>query len=169
MIFMTSILTNSAALAALGTLRMIDSNMDMVQRRISSGYKVGSASDNSAYWSIATTMRSDSAALSTTQDALGLAAAKADTSYAGLSSAIDILTQVKAKLVGSARTRRRQGQDQQGSCRTQEPAGLGGPIGLLFRRELALQHVNRRDRHQATGQFLQQGCGWHGERRDYKP
>nr|WP_316652360.1 flagellin [uncultured Gellertiella sp.] len=98
---MTSILTNSAALAALGTLRMIDSNMDMVQRRISSGYKVGSASDNSAYWSIATTMRSDSAALSTTQDALGLAAAKADTSYAGLSSAIDILTQVKAELVAA--------------------------------------------------------------------
>jgi flagellin len=98
---MTSILTNSAAMAALQTLRSINTNMEDVQNRISSGYRVETAADNAAYWSIATTMRSDNAALSTVQDALGLGAAKVDTSYAGLSSAIDVVSEIKAKLVAA--------------------------------------------------------------------
>lgn len=98
---MTSILTNSAAMAALQTLRSINSNMETVQSRISSGYRVETAADNAAYWSIATTMRSDNAALSTVQDALGLGAAKVDTSYAGMSSAIDVVSEIKAKLVAA--------------------------------------------------------------------
>ncbi|KAA3499609.1 flagellin, partial [Agrobacterium vitis] len=60
---MTSIMTNNAAISALSTLRSISSDMDTTQSRISSGYKVESASDNAAYWSIATTMRSDNKAL----------------------------------------------------------------------------------------------------------
>lgn len=98
---MTSILTNSAAMAALQTLRSITTNMEEVQNRISSGYRVETAADNAAYWSIATTMRSDNAALSTVQDALGLGAAKVDTSYAGMSSAIDVVSEIKAKLVAA--------------------------------------------------------------------
>ncbi|MCV9962834.1 flagellin [Pararhizobium sp. BT-229] len=98
---MTSILTNSAAMAALQTLRSINTNMEEVQNRISSGYRVETAADNAAYWSIATTMRSDNAALSTVQDALGLGAAKVDTSYAGMSSAIDVVSEIKAKLVAA--------------------------------------------------------------------
>ncbi|HTO32829.1 MAG TPA: flagellin [Pararhizobium sp.] len=98
---MTSILTNSAAMAALQTLRSINTNMETVQSRISSGYRVETAADNAAYWSIATTMRSDNAALSTVQDALGLGAAKVDTSYAGMSSAIDVVSEIKAKLVAA--------------------------------------------------------------------
>ncbi|WP_438750179.1 flagellin [Pararhizobium sp. O133] len=98
---MTSILTNSAAMAALQTLRSINTNMETVQSRISSGYRVETAADNAAYWSIATTMRSDNAALSTVQDALGLGAAKVDTSYAGMSSAIEVVSEIKAKLVAA--------------------------------------------------------------------
>lgn len=99
---MTSILTNGAALAALSTLRSIDKNMEEVQRHVSSGYRVETAADNAAYWSIATTMRSDSGALQTTQDALGLAAAKADTSYAGLSNAVEIMQNIKSKMVAAS-------------------------------------------------------------------
>ncbi|OBZ96511.1 flagellin, partial [Pararhizobium polonicum] len=69
---MTSILTNSAAMAALSTLRSIGSGMETTQGRVSSGLRVETAADNAAYWSIATTMRSDNKALSTVQDALGL-------------------------------------------------------------------------------------------------
>lgn len=98
---MTSIMTNAAAMAALQTLRSINTNMEEVQNRISSGYRVETAADNAAYWSIATTMRSDNAALSTVQDALGLGAAKVDTSYAGMSSAIDVISEIKAKLVAA--------------------------------------------------------------------
>jgi flagellin len=46
-------------------------------------------------------MRSDNKALSTVQDALGLGAAKTDTAYTGLESAIDVITEVKAKLVAA--------------------------------------------------------------------
>jgi len=98
---MTSILTNSSAMAALSTLRSISSDMESTQGRISSGLRVGSASDNAAYWSIATTMRSDNKALSTVQDALGLGAAKTDTAYTGLNAAIDVVSEIKAKLVAA--------------------------------------------------------------------
>ncbi|MCM2472819.1 flagellin [Rhizobium sp. CG5] len=98
---MTSIMTNTAAMAALQTLRSIDSNMEETQARVSSGYRVGTAADNAAYWSIATTMRSDNAALSTVQDALGLGAAKTDTAYTGLESAVEVVTEIKSKLVAA--------------------------------------------------------------------
>ncbi|MFB2549658.1 flagellin N-terminal helical domain-containing protein [Ensifer soli] len=98
---MTSIMTNGAAMAALQTLRSINSNMESVQSRISSGYRVETAADNAAYWSIATTMRSDNKALSTVQDALGLGAAKVDTAYAAMDNAIDVLSEIKAKLVAA--------------------------------------------------------------------
>jgi len=98
---MSSLLTNSTAMAALSTLRSISSSMEMTQNRISSGLKVATASDNSAYWSIATTMRSDAQALGTVSEALGLGAAKTDTAYTGMKSAIDVVTQIKAKLVAA--------------------------------------------------------------------
>ena len=98
---MTSIMTNSAAMSALSTLRSINSDMENTQNRVSSGYRVESAADNAAYWSIATTMRSDNKALSTVQDALGLGAAKVDVAYTGMNSAIDVVSEIKAKLVAA--------------------------------------------------------------------
>ena len=98
---MTSIMTNTSALSALKTLRSISGEMEDTQNRISTGYRVADASDNAAYWSISTTMKSDKAALSTVQDALGFAAAKTDTAYTGLNAAIDVVTEIKTKLVAA--------------------------------------------------------------------
>jgi flagellin len=98
---MTSILTNGAAMAALQTLRAIDRNLETTQARVSSGLRVETAADNAAYWSIATTMRSDNSALSTVQDALGLGAAKVDTAYEALDSAIATVTEIKSKIVAA--------------------------------------------------------------------
>ena len=99
--FMTSILTNVAAMSALQTLRSINSNLEDTQNRVSSGYRVAEAKDNAAYWSIATTMRSDNKALSAVSDALGLGAAKVDTAYSAMDSAIDIVSEIKAKIVAA--------------------------------------------------------------------
>jgi flagellin len=99
---MTSILTNIAAMAALQTLRTIGSNMEETQAHVSSGLRVGEASDNAAYWSIATTMRSDNMALSAVQDALGLGAAKVDTAYSGMESAIEVVKEIKKKLTAAS-------------------------------------------------------------------
>ncbi|MBC7284364.1 flagellin [Hoeflea sp.] len=98
---MTSIMTNASAMAALQTLRSINSDMESTQGRISSGYKVESAADNSAYWSIATTMRSDNKAMSTVSDALGLGAAKVDVAYTGMEASIEVVSEIKAKLVAA--------------------------------------------------------------------
>ncbi|MEN9894586.1 MAG: flagella associated protein [Pseudomonadota bacterium] len=98
---MTSILTNNAASAALQTLRNVNRELEMTQNRISTGLKVSSASDNASYWSIATTMRSDSAMMSTVSDALGLGAAVTDTAYQGMNSAIDLVSQIKTKLLAA--------------------------------------------------------------------
>lgn len=98
---MASILTNTAALAALQTLRTLSSGLEETQQRVASGLRVETAADNAAYWSIATTMRSDGRALSSVQDALGMGAALADVAYTGTSSIVDILSEFKARLVAA--------------------------------------------------------------------
>lgn len=98
---MASILTNSSAMSALSTLRSIASNMESTQNAISTGMKVSKASDNAAYWSISTTMKSDNMALKAVQDALGVGAAKVDTAYAGMDAAIDVVKEIKAKYVAA--------------------------------------------------------------------
>jgi len=98
---MTSLLTNMAAKTALQTLTQTNRNLETTQNRIATGKAVGSAQDNAAYWSIATTMRSDSAALSTVQDALGLGSATLDVASNALSSSIEVMNQIKAKLVAA--------------------------------------------------------------------
>jgi len=99
---MSSIMTNTSAMTALKSLSMTNKRIEMTQSRISTGYQVAQASDNAAYWSIATTMRSDNKALSTVQDALGLGASKVDVAYTGMESAIDVVDEIKKKLVAAS-------------------------------------------------------------------
>ncbi|PZU84413.1 MAG: flagellin [Shinella sp.] len=101
---MTSILTNTSAMSALQTLRNINTNLADTQDRVSSGFRVGEAADNVAYWSISTTMNSDNKALNAASDALGVGAAKVDTAYAAMESAIDVVNEIKAKLVTATET-----------------------------------------------------------------
>ncbi|TFF21786.1 flagellin C [Jiella endophytica] len=95
---MTSIVTNTSAMTALQSLQSINNALDETQGRISTGYRVNEAQDNAAYWSIATTMRSDNNALSAVSDSLGIGAATVDAAYTGLNSAKDMLDTIKAKL-----------------------------------------------------------------------
>ena len=85
---MSSLLTNSSAMTALQTLRSISQDLATTQSRISTGQRVATASDNAAYWSIATSMRADNAALSAVSDSLGLSAATVDTQYTALTTVL---------------------------------------------------------------------------------
>ncbi|MEZ2144963.1 flagellin [Bradyrhizobium sp. DN5] len=85
---MSSLLTNSSAMTALQTLRSVSSQLSTTQTRISTGQRVATASDNAAYWSIATSMRADNAALSAVSDSLGLSAATVDTEYTALNKVL---------------------------------------------------------------------------------
>ena len=98
---MASIMTNASALTALQSLNATNKNLEVTQSRISTGYRVADASDNAAYWSIATTMRSDQMAMSTVQDSLGLGASKVDTAYTGMNKAIETVNEIKVKLVAA--------------------------------------------------------------------
>ena len=98
---MSSINTNVSAMVALQSLNKTNAALEMTQKRISTGYRVGSAEDNAAYWSIATTMRSDNSALSTVKDALGLGAATIDVAYTAMNHAIDMTKEIKNKLVAA--------------------------------------------------------------------
>ncbi|WP_407187815.1 flagellin [Bradyrhizobium centrosematis] len=85
---MSSLLTNSTAMTALQTLRSVSSQLSTTQSRISTGQRVATAADNAAYWSIATSMRADNAALSAVSDSLGLSAATVDTEYTALNKVL---------------------------------------------------------------------------------
>jgi len=98
---MTSLLTNNAAMTALQTLTQTNKSLESTQNRISTGLRVSSAQDNAAYWSIATTMRSDNSALSTVQDALGLGSATVDVAYTAMTAAKDVVSEMKKKLVAA--------------------------------------------------------------------
>ncbi|MFA6140864.1 MAG: flagellin, partial [Hyphomicrobium sp.] len=99
---MASINTNIAAMTALRSLTTTNAALTQTQDRISTGLRVATAADNAAYWSIATTMRSDNSALSTVQDALGLGAATVDVAYTAIDQAKNIVTKIKDKLVAAA-------------------------------------------------------------------
>lgn len=98
---MNSIKTNFAAMTALQSLQATNKDLLQTQQRISTGYRVQTAEDNAAYWSIATTMRSDNSALNTVIDALGLGSATVDVAYTALHSAIDVTSEIKSKLVAA--------------------------------------------------------------------
>ena len=94
-------MTNAAALTALQSLNATNKSLEQTQARISTGYRVSEAADNAAYWSIATTMRSDNQALSTVQDALGLGASKVDTAYTGMNNVLTTIGDLKTKLLST--------------------------------------------------------------------
>ncbi|MEX0346158.1 MAG: flagellin [Rhizobiaceae bacterium] len=98
---MSSIMTNVSAMTALKSLQATNRALETTQQRISTGLRVSEAKDNAAYWSIATTMRSDNNALSTVQDALGLGSAKVDVAYTAINSSIEVVDEIKAKLVAA--------------------------------------------------------------------
>ena len=98
---MSSLNTNASAMTALQTLSATNKNMATTQGRIATGFRVAEAADNAAYWSIATTMRSDNKAFSSVQDALGLGAGRLDVAYTAVDSAITAVDKIKQKLVSA--------------------------------------------------------------------
>lgn len=88
-------------MTALQSLFTTNKNLAIVQQRISTGLRVGEAKDNAAYWSIATTMRSDNKVLSTVQDTLGLGASRVDTAYTAMESILILVDEIKQKVLAA--------------------------------------------------------------------
>ncbi len=96
---MSSLLTNTSAISALQNLAATQKSLQQVQGQISSGLRVQSASDNTAYWSISTTLKSDTGALSAVTDALNLGSSSVGVATASLTSSLSILNSLKNDLV----------------------------------------------------------------------
>ena len=98
----SSLLTNMSAMTALQALSQTQQALSNTQGQISTGLKVASASDNAAYWSIATTMRSDNDALSSVHDSLNLGASTVGVANSAMTATISVMNQMKADLVTAA-------------------------------------------------------------------
>ena len=96
---MSSLLTNTSAMTALQNLANTQKDLMKTQSQISSGLAVANASDNAAYWSIATSMRSDTSALGAVTNALNLGASVLNTATSAMNSVETILKQMKADIV----------------------------------------------------------------------
>jgi flagellin len=100
---MMSLLTNTSAMNAVSSLASTQAALATTQSQISTGLQVSSAEDNAAYWSIATSMRSNIGALGAVNDSINLGASIVTTAYNGISASISVLNQMK-NLVIDAQT-----------------------------------------------------------------
>jgi flagellin len=94
-------MTNAGAISAVEILRSIGSTRLATQQQLATGLRVDTAQDNTAYWSIATTMRSDNKALSAAEDSLNLGTAAVGIAYTGMTNAIYVTQQIKDKLISA--------------------------------------------------------------------
>ncbi len=95
---MNSILNNSAALSALQSLNMTQQALSTVQNQVSTGLSVSNASDNAAYWSIATQLTSDSGMVSASNSALSQSQAVLDTANTAIKAIITTINSIQQAL-----------------------------------------------------------------------
>ncbi|KAE9625467.1 flagellin [Parasedimentitalea maritima] len=98
---MTSILTNNGAMVALQTLQSVNNNLTDAQNEISTGKRVGAASDNAAVWAISKTMESDIAGFNAISESLHVGEATVAVASAGAEQIVEKLTEIKELIVSA--------------------------------------------------------------------
>ena len=98
----SSIHTNAAAMSALQQLARTNSELETTQGRISTGYKVAGARDDSSVFAVAQNMRGDISALTSVQTSLNRANSITDVALAGGEAISDLLVQMRAVAVAAA-------------------------------------------------------------------
>ena len=97
----SSIHTNAAAMSALQQLARTNSELETTQGRISTGYKVAGARDDSSVFAVAQNMRGDISALTSVQASLNRANSITDVALAGGEAISDLLVQMRAVAVAA--------------------------------------------------------------------
>ena len=92
------ILNNSAALSALQSLNMTQQSLASVQGQVSTGLSVANASDNAAYWSIATQLSANSGMVTASNSALTQSQAVLDTANTAINSIITTINSIQQAL-----------------------------------------------------------------------
>lgn len=99
---MNSVNTNVGAMVALQNLNVTNNELSVVQARINTGKKVGSARDNGAIWAIAQSQRAEIGALNAVKDSLQRGQSVADVAIAAGETVSDLLLQMKEKALAAA-------------------------------------------------------------------
>ncbi len=98
---MLSVNSNFGASVALQSLNNTNKELNQVQNRISTGYKVGSARDNGAVYAIAEGQRARVSSVAAVKDGIDRASSTIDVALAAGKSVGEILQKLKAKAVAA--------------------------------------------------------------------
>jgi flagellin len=101
---LNSINTNSGALIALQNLNSTNSDLQIVQQRINTGKKVGSAKDNGAVWAMAKNQSAASSSLNSVKDSLQRGQSTIDVALAAGDTITDLLGKMKEKALAASDT-----------------------------------------------------------------
>jgi len=101
---MASVNTNSGALVALQNLNATTRSLETVQRRISTGLKVGSAKDNGGAFAIAQKLRSDVRGFDVVKESLSRVGSAVDVAAAAGQAISDLLIDLKEKALAATDT-----------------------------------------------------------------
>jgi flagellin len=98
----SSILTNNGAMVALQSLNATQNALTMTESQISTGLKVQTAEDDSAAWSISTTMKTNISSLNQIGTDLGNADSALGTAVSGADQITSLLSQIRTKVETAA-------------------------------------------------------------------
>jgi flagellin len=95
---MNSINTNTQSLIALQSLNKTNAEMSLIQKRVSTGYRVADAKDDGGAFAVAQSVRSDVAGVIAVGEQLGGVKGILETTFASLSVVSDTMKQIRAVL-----------------------------------------------------------------------
>ena len=95
---MNSINTNTQSLIALQNLNTTNAQMSVIQKRVSTGYRVSDARDDGGAFAVAQSVRSDMAGVVAVTEQLGGVKGILETTFAALSVVSDTMKQIRATL-----------------------------------------------------------------------
>jgi flagellin len=94
-----SINTNAGAVVALQSLNRTNAQLDVAQKRVSTGYRVADARDDGGAFAVAQKVRGDIAGVNSANEQLGAAKGLLDTTLSGLNRISDTMASVRAVVV----------------------------------------------------------------------
>jgi flagellin len=101
---LNSINTNAGALIALQNLNSTSSELNVVQQRISTGKKIGSAKDNGAVWAMAKSQTATANSINAIKDSLQRGQSTIDVALAAGDTITDLLGKMKEKALAASDT-----------------------------------------------------------------
>jgi flagellin len=94
-----SINTNAGAVVALQSLNRTNDQLDVTQKRVSTGYRVADARDDGGAFAVAQKVRGDIAGVTSANEQLGAAKGLLDTTLSGLNRVSDTMATLRAVVV----------------------------------------------------------------------